>query len=163
MEFNFWQATTAGLLAELLDLLLLAAAIWLLLEHRADKDELRWLFAAAFVWGLGLTENWVMILLSPFFIAALVALRRLGFFQPGFLTLTTAMGLAGVLFFIVPPLGNWLVTGSNLSFPEAWHLAFGATRNLLTTLFQQLIVGHPWVAMLGVFYFLVPLLPCFIG
>ena len=68
------------MLGELLELLLLATAVWLLLEHRADKHDLRPIYAASFVWGLGLAENWVMILALPLFVA-----RHLGWPTMGIL------------------------------------------------------------------------------
>src|ERR1019366_4471671 len=44
----------------MLNQLLLAAAIWCLLEYRAGKES-RWLNAAALIWGLGMAQNWVML------------------------------------------------------------------------------------------------------
>lgn len=163
LEFNFWQAATAGSLAELLDLLLLVAATWMLLEHRGNREELRWVFAAAFVWGLGAAQSWVMLVGLPWFVAALVGLRRLEFFRPGFLALTAGAGLAGLFFYALPPLANWLTPGATQDFGEAWQAAFATTRSTLATLFHQLVRGGPWVAMLGIFYLLVPVAPLFIG
>ena len=68
LEFNFWQAATTAT-GEMLDLLLLAAAIWCLLEYRVGKDA-RWLNASACIWGLGMAENWVMLLTLPLFVGA---------------------------------------------------------------------------------------------
>ena len=60
LEFGFWrEATTAT--GEMLDLLLLAAAIWCLLEYRVARKSV-WVDAAALVWGLGMAENWLMLL-----------------------------------------------------------------------------------------------------
>jgi hypothetical protein len=79
LTFNFWQEATAAT-GEMLDLLLLAAAIWLSLEYRMRREP-RWLNAAVFVWGLGMAENWVMMLTLPLFIAGVIWLQGSRFFQ----------------------------------------------------------------------------------
>jgi hypothetical protein len=88
LEFNFWQDATA-ITGETLDLLLLVASAWCLLENHASQNDRwlndRWLYAAAAIWGAGMAENWVMQILLPLFLAALVWRRRLDFFQRRFL------------------------------------------------------------------------------
>ncbi|HEX9046459.1 MAG TPA: DUF2723 domain-containing protein, partial [Verrucomicrobiae bacterium] len=86
LEFNFWQQATSSI-GDLLDLLFLAAAGWLLLEYNVRRQE-AWLNAAVVVWGLGMSENWLMWLTLPMFIAALVWLKRLEFFPRKFLLRT---------------------------------------------------------------------------
>ena len=162
LEFSFWQAATGAWVGELLDLLLLATAIWLLLEHRSDKQELRWIFAATFVWGLGLAENWAMILTFPLFVLALVGLRWVKFFQLRFLLFTTGLLLAGLLVYALLPLANWLAAGSLWSFGEAWQLSFKATKSTIAMLFTQFVMLHPLVTLLVGFYFLVPIAACLI-
>ena len=80
LEFSFWQNATSES-GELLALLPLVAAVWLLLEFNVRQD-LRWLDAAAVVWGLGMAENWVMILALPLLVGAILALRRLAVLRP---------------------------------------------------------------------------------
>jgi hypothetical protein len=55
LEFGFWQEATAGS-GEMLDMLLLAAAIWCLLEYRVARQS-GWVNAAAFIWGLLLNSE----------------------------------------------------------------------------------------------------------
>ena len=63
-----------GLVA--LDLLLFAYIIRNLLEFRLDAND-GWLLRAAFVYGLGITNNWAMIGFFPLFLAALIWIRGL--------------------------------------------------------------------------------------
>ena len=73
LEFSFWQEATAAT-GEMLDLLLLAASLWLLLEYRVCRKS-RWLDAAVFVWGLGMAENWLMLLALPLFVGGVIWLQ----------------------------------------------------------------------------------------
>lgn len=77
LEFSFWQEATAAT-GEMLDMLLLAAAIWCLLEYRVGRQS-GWVNAAAVIWGLGLAENWVMLLTLPLFVVSLIWLRQARF------------------------------------------------------------------------------------
>ncbi len=72
LEFNFWQEATSSC-GELLDLLPLVAVVWLLLEYNVRRQP-RWLTAAPVIWGLGMAENWLLLLLLPFFVAAVIRL-----------------------------------------------------------------------------------------
>ena len=63
LEFNFWQeATSNG--TDVLDVLLLAAFFWLVLEYNLRRTS-RWLDATAVVLGLGMAENWAFVLMLP--------------------------------------------------------------------------------------------------
>ncbi len=77
LEFSFLQEATAAT-GEMLDMLLLAAALWLMLEYRVRRES-RWLDAAVFIWGLGMAENWLMLLALPFFVCGVIWLLGLRF------------------------------------------------------------------------------------
>ena len=159
-EFNFWQEATA-MSGELLDLLLLATAVRCLLEQRADQEG-RWLERAAFVWGLGMAENWVMLVTLPLFIAAVMALRGLNFFQANFLLRLTLRGLAGFSIYLLLPLVNGLSPHSPWTFGEAWLETFSATKSVFHTLYYNFWSWHRLLTVLVLMYFLVPTLPCFL-
>ena len=102
-------------------MLLLATAIWCLLEYRVGKES-RWLKTAVLVWGLGMAENGVMLLTLPLFVAGLIGLLRLRFFKLRFLLRMALLGLAGFSFFALLPLINGLAPHSPWSFGQSWHM-----------------------------------------
>ncbi len=158
LEFNFWQEATAGS-GEMLDLLLLASAIWCLLEYRASKES-RWLNAAALVWGLGLAENWVMLVWLPLLLVALIRLRRARFLRGTFLVRMTLLGLAGFSVYLLLPLVNGLFPHSPWSFSEAWVVTLKTTRHTFGLLYNRFWVSHRLIAISVAVFFLVPTLPC---
>ncbi len=160
-EFYFWQEATA-MSGELLDLLLLATAVCCLLEQRVDAKEGVWLGRAAFVWGLGMTENWVMLVTLPLFVAALIALRGLDFFRADFIRRMTVRGLAGFSIYLLLPLVNGLWPHSPWSFGEAWLETFQSTKSVFHTLYYNFWSWHRLLTVLVLMYFLVPSLPCFL-
>src|ERR1035438_5484946 len=124
LEFSFWQEATAAT-GEMLDLLILAASLWLLLEYRVRRES-RWLDAAVFVWGLGMAENWLMLLALPLFVGGVIWLHGFRFFlhrrvvekvsgeetwlhglflfQVNFLLRLAGLGLAGFSLYALMPL-----------------------------------------------------------
>jgi tetratricopeptide (TPR) repeat protein len=160
LEFSFWQEATAAT-GETLDMLLLAAAIWCLLEYRAGKEP-RWLNAAALLWGLGLVENWVMLITLPLFVASLIWLRRLRFFKVDFLLRMALLGLAGFSIYALLPLVNGLAPHSPWGFGEAWHMSLRMTKNTILALYIQFWVVHRLMTVVVVVCFLLPTLPCLV-
>ena len=156
LEFNFWQEATAAT-GEMLDLLLLAAALWLLLEYRVRREP-RWLDAAAFVWGLGMAENWLMLLALPLFIAGVIWLQGLRFFELRFLRRFAGLGLAGFSICVLLPLVNGLAPHSPWNFGEAWLVSLKQTKDLIVLLYHQFWAWHRLMAIAVVLYFLVPTL-----
>ena len=102
LQLSFWEGATAGS-AEMLDLLLFAYVIRCLLEFRIDEHQ-SWLSRAAFVYGLGMTNNWAMIGFFPLFLAALVWSKGLSFFNGRFLGRMSLWGLAGLSLYLLLPL-----------------------------------------------------------
>src|SRR5664280_1046245 len=157
LEFNFWQEATAAT-GVMLNQLLLAAGIWCLLEYRAGK-EARWLNAAALIWGLGMAQNWVMLLNLPLFVAALIWLRRRRFFKWTFLRRMALLGLAGFSIYALLPLVNGMNPHSPWSFGEAWLATLKITKHTFGTLYHQFWAWHRLMTLVVVLYFLVPTLP----
>lgn len=99
----FWERATSGG-PEMLDVLLFAYVVRCLLEYRRDARE-SWLLKAAFVYALGVAENWLLILLLPGFMVSLIWVMGWGFFNMRFLSRAWLLGLAGLsLYFLLPTL-----------------------------------------------------------
>jgi tetratricopeptide (TPR) repeat protein len=102
LQMTFWEQAT-NCTGEMFDLLLFAFVIWSLLEYRLDEREGR-LFLAAAIYGAGMTDDWALVGFFPVFIAAIIWIRGLSFFNSNFLVRMTWCGLAGMLFYLLLPL-----------------------------------------------------------
>ncbi len=160
LEFSYWQDAVA-LTGEMPDLLLLAIVLWLLLEYRVRKDT-HWLSAAAFVWGVGMAENWLMLLALPLFIAVVIWLRRRHFFRFGFLLRMAGLGCAGFSIYAVLPLANGLAPSSPWTLGQSWYASLRQTKYMIILLYEQFWVIHRMSALAVVLYFLVPTLSCMV-
>jgi tetratricopeptide (TPR) repeat protein len=156
LEFSFWQNATSEC-GELAALLPLAAGAWLLMEFKARQNA-RWLDAAVVVWGLGMADNWIMILALPLFLAGIIWLVRLRFFKWRLVLRLAVLGLAGFAVYLVLPLANGLAAHSPLTMRQAWLASLSETKAGL------LAPYHFWrmnrlLTMAVAIYFLVPSLP----
>ena len=102
LQLTFWENATA-LTGEMFDLLIFAYLIRCLLEYRVSMDE-TWLSKLAIVYGLGVTNNWALIAFFPLFLGALIWIRGLQFFDPGFLVRMAALGFAGLMLYLLLPI-----------------------------------------------------------
>jgi len=157
LEFTFWQEATAAT-GEMLDILLLAAAGWCALEFGVNRH-VGWLYAAALIWGMGMAANWVMILMFPFFIAALIWMRRVRFFQAGFLLRIAGFGLAGFAVYALVPLANGFWPGTLWTPGQAWILSFRETKVSLLNI-KAVWSGHRLIAGTAVLFYLLPVMAC---
>jgi tetratricopeptide (TPR) repeat protein len=179
LEFNFWQEAVAAT-DEMLDMLLLAASVWFLLQYRADKSKRRWLDASVIVWGLGMADNWAMLLALPLFIAGVVWLHGFCFFvrsriepskmggadwlqwihflRVGFLLRLAALGLVGFSVYAALPLANGLLPGSPWNLHQAWSHSLGETKDLLRGIHRQFRIPNPAMSGVVVLFYLVPLM-----
>jgi tetratricopeptide (TPR) repeat protein len=158
LEFNFWQAATAAT-GEMLQNLLQAAAILCLLKFRSARN-FRWLQAAAFIWGTGMVENWMMLLTSPLFVIALVWLGKSELLQKSLMIRLALAGLAGFFaVFIILPLWNGLSPHSPWSFGGAWLDALMVYKNLLANLHGYFWRGYRMTSLAVIIFYLVPVLP----
>lgn len=157
LEFNFWQEATAAT-GEMLQILIFATAILGLLEYRVTRD-LRWLQAATFVWGIGVAENWMMLLTLPLFVLSLFWLAKFKLLKKELLLRLTLTGLAGFSIFIILPMVNGLSPSSPWSFGEAWHNTLKNFRHLYANIHGEFWQGHRLTSLAVIVFFLVPVLP----
>jgi len=157
LEFSFWQEATSSC-GELLDMLLLAAALWLLLEFNARQNTL-WLDAATVVWGLGMAENWVMLITLPLFVIGVIWLLRLEFFRWHVILRLSTLGLIGFSIYFVQPMANGLMPHSPWTLHQAWTASLRQTKNIFLLLYYQFWRGHRLLTAAVVIYFLLPTLP----
>lgn len=160
LEIHFWQAATSAT-GEMLDVLLLAGAIWCLLEYRRS-DDWHWLRAAVFVWGLGLAQNWMMVLALPLFVIGLVWLRPMHFLRWRFVLALAGWGLAGFLVYTLLPLANGLLPGSPWGFGEAWMASLRQTKQLFAGIYFQFWRANRLIMVAVLIFYFVPLLACLV-
>ena len=160
LEFNFWQAATQST-GEALQILLLAAAIWCLFQYRVIRRSI-WLKIAAGLWGVGMAENWMMLLTLPLFVAALFWLGKLRLLQWRLLISLVGAGLAGFALFAVLPTVNGLWPGSPTGLGEAWWLALKKIRIIAVNGYWGFWRGHRLASLAVLVHFLVPVLPALI-
>ncbi len=160
LEFSFWQESVAAV-GETLDILLFASALRWLLEYRTDRNS-RYLRKAIFLWGVGMTENWAMILLLPVFIGAIMWLRGRRFYSIKFLFFALLTGLAGFSLYAIPPIVNSLFPHAPLSFHDAWISALHDTKKSLTNVQSLFWYSRKDVGGLLLACFILPLLPSLI-
>jgi tetratricopeptide (TPR) repeat protein len=105
LQLTFWENATAASASgsEMLDLLLFAYIINCLVEFRLDHNESR-LSRASLVFGLSMANNWAMIGFLPLFIASLIWIRGLEFFNVRFLVRIFLFGLLGVSLYLLLPI-----------------------------------------------------------
>lgn len=137
LQLTFWEHATS-FTGESFELLLFAGIIWQLLEYRLDENPGR-LFLTAFVYGAGIAENWAFIGFFPFFITAIIWLRKLEFFNLRFLARMTWSGLLGILFLLFLPIITKISGGFNLSLANALHPALSADWSVIQALSNSLV------------------------
>jgi tetratricopeptide (TPR) repeat protein len=117
LGLTMWEHATAAT-NEALDLFVFAYLIRCFLEFRQSRDE-RWLFKVALVYGLGVANNWALIGYFPLFLGAMIWMRGKAFFKLRFIVMMTALGLVGMLLYLVLP-AVWAIKGEgNLTFWES--------------------------------------------
>ncbi|MDR3456493.1 MAG: tetratricopeptide repeat protein [Verrucomicrobiae bacterium] len=102
LQLAFWENATS-FTGEMFDLLLFAFIVWQMLEYRLDEKEWR-LMAAMLTYGAGVTESWMFVGFFPVFLATIIWLKKLEFFNLRFLVRLVLCGLCGLLFFLLLPL-----------------------------------------------------------
>jgi tetratricopeptide (TPR) repeat protein len=105
-QINFWQDAVAAS-NDMLDVLVFAFVILCLLEYRISQND-KWLSVMAFVYGLGITNNWALIGFFPLFLLALIWIKGFGFFHARFVARMVVCGAAGLLLYLVIPLAGSL-------------------------------------------------------
>ncbi len=129
LQLTFWEHATNGTI-EMFDLLLFAWVIRALLEYRIDGRD-SWLFRAALVFGVGMTNNFAMWGFLPVFIAALVWSRGLSFFNPRFLGWMALCVLIGLSLYLLPPLIASLSKIEPVNFWQALKVNLALQKNII--------------------------------
>ncbi|MFM8471853.1 MAG: tetratricopeptide repeat protein [Limisphaerales bacterium] len=158
LQLSFWEHATAAT-GEALDLLLLAVAIWCLLEFRLAQDD-EWLARFALACGLGFANNWAMVGFAPFLLVALVWVKGLAFFNLRFLGTLALWGGAGLLLYLFNPLTASPEFG--FGFGDLLKAELGAQKNALllnpkgrvlllslATLLPLALIGVRWSSTFG--------------
>ena len=140
LQLSFWEHATAAS-QDMLNLLLFAFVIRCLLEFRVDGRHC-WLSRAAFVYGLGITNDWAFIGFFPVFIAAVVWIKGLSFFDLGFLGRMCLWGCLGLLCYLLLPLIQSLSTISPVPFWTALRANLGGQKLLLATVLNKHMLIH---------------------
>ena len=153
--YSFWREATAGT-GQMLDLVLVAAMCWCLLEHHASRKSF-WRTSAVFLAGLNLAENWLTqlpLLTIIFFLSVVYAaqtlplldtLRRQGNNRPAaaaevrrrfrqFVRLGLWLG-AGLATFAFLPLINWLTPSLHSSLWQGITGTLGSLKHEYAQLF----------------------------
>jgi len=116
-QLSFWENAT-NFTGESFQLLWFAIILNQLLEYRLDEREGR-LYVVALMYGAGITDNWAYVGYFPLFLAMLIWLRRLEFFNVQFLGRMFMCGLAGLLLFFLLPVLAKLTADYPLTFWQA--------------------------------------------
>ena len=160
LQSGFWANATVAT-GEMLDLLFFSFAVRAILEYRiSGKDT--WLFAMALTYGIGITNNSALIAFFPLFLVALIWIRGLGFFQPRFMMIMTIAGLAGLLFYLIPPLLNVMQKSSSGGFLQTLKFELKLQKDILTgfprsrviimgltSVLPALLIGIRWPSTMG--------------
>ena len=159
-EQTFWEHATAAT-GEIFDLLLFAAVVLCLLEHRASGND-RWLHAFAFLYAVAMTNNWAMIGFLPFFAVALIWIKGMALFRAPLLLRLSAWAAAGLSLYLVLPLATSVGPDAPAGFWTLLRMELGTQKNLLfqypkgralllslTSILPVFIMGIRWAASLG--------------
>jgi tetratricopeptide (TPR) repeat protein len=147
LQRTFWEHATA-LTGEMLDLLVFAYLIRCVLEYRIDRRD-RWLLKMAFVYGLGVTNNYALVAFFPLFLAAVVGVKSWEFLRLRFLAGAAGLGLVGLLLYLYLPLTG-LAEGDVLgSFRQHLKAVLGSQWGSLRRM-------PPWVVLMLAFTSVVP-------
>lgn len=109
LQLTFWENATS-LSSGMFDLLLFAYSVRCLLEYRISGRE-SWILRAAVVYAAAATDTWVLIALFPGFLAAIIWMRGLSFFQLEFISRLFLCTIVGLLLYLYLPLLHWRHNG----------------------------------------------------
>ncbi|MSU35672.1 MAG: tetratricopeptide repeat protein [Pedosphaera sp.] len=132
LQLTFWEHATA-FTGEMIDLLLFSFCVRAILEYRVDLDE-RWLTPMAFVFGLGVANNWAMIGFALPFLIAVIWVRGLSFFESAFLMRAAGCLLAGLTLYLLMPIVAVMEKRVGASFSQALMTILDNQKTSLTSL-----------------------------
>ncbi len=160
LQLTFWENAIQAT-DEMFDLLLFGYVIRCLLEYRITQKE-SWLVKFAIVYGLGMANNWALIGFFPAFLIAVIWIKGLSAFNPGFILRTFACGLAGFSLFFFFPVVNSLSHSSYMGFGGTLRAVLAAEKLVLlrfprevvlllslTSLLPVFVIGIRWASYFG--------------
>ncbi len=159
LQISFWEHATQGT-SETFDLLIFAYLVRCLLEFRITH-EASWLDRFALVYGLSIAQNWAMLAFLPCFLAAMIWIRGLRFFNAKFLLRSFVLWLAGLSLILLLPLLASFSHTTHVNFWQGLQAVFGEFKKLgsisrndllllcLPSLVPLFIVGIRWPSYFG--------------
>jgi tetratricopeptide (TPR) repeat protein len=129
LQISFWENATA-ITGEMIDTLMVAYVIRCLLEYRLDERE-TWLSRAAFLYALGMTNNWALIGLAPAFVVVVMWFKGVTAFNLNFIGRTLFWGVAGLLLYLLLPLLQSHATIAPVPFWPALRINLLSQKNTL--------------------------------
>ena len=165
LQITFWENATA-MTGEMLDAFVVIYVIRCLLEFRIDEQP-RWLSRAAFLYAAGMTNNWALVGLAPFFLIAVIWIKGLSFFNLSFLTRMAIWSAVGLLFYFLLPAIQSHATIAHVAFWPAlknnlatqWNTLAGIRRfymenyrfvpMMATSLLPILVISLRWSSSFG--------------
>lgn len=115
LELTFWEQATA-ISGEMIDLVVYALIIGCLFEFRAGGKQ-GWLSVAALLEGAGMANNWGMIGFFPAFLAAVIWVKGMSFFNGRFLWRMGLCWAAGLSLYLWLPLAH---SFSQMTLADFW-------------------------------------------
>lgn len=135
-QLSFWEHATSAS-GEILSLLCFAFAFRCVLEFRLAPEE-KWLRRGAFVYAVGLTDNWLMVGYLPLFIAAIIWVKGYGAcLELRFLGRLSLAALVGLSLYLLGPLVLTLTAPDRWDFWPALKTYLAAQKSALLMLRSQ--------------------------
>lgn len=101
-QLTFWENATA-MTGDMVNLTLFALCVFCFLRARILQAD-HYLALLSFTFAAAAANDWGVIAFCPLFFGAILWAKGIGFFEANFLVRTTLAGLAGLLFYLVPPI-----------------------------------------------------------
>src|SRR5437667_3816522 len=138
LQLSFWEHASAAT-GEMLDLLLFAYVIRCLLEYRIDQRE-SWLTRSALVYGIAATNNYAMLGFFPAYLAALIWIKGLSFFEFRFMARMFGWGTVGLTLYLLLPLLAALDEQSGLDFWQALRFELVSEKQALSSIPRVIVL-----------------------
>ena len=160
LQLTFWESATA-MTGHMVNLTLFAFCVFCFLRARILQED-RFLALLSFTFGAAAANDWGIIGFCPLFFGAILWAKGVAFFEASFLIRTTLAGLAGTLFYLIPPIalkmtdqadGSLLeLVRTQLAFQRTFLFAFPRATLLFSSLSSILplfIIAIRWPTTFG--------------
>jgi tetratricopeptide (TPR) repeat protein len=161
LEYSFWRDATAAS-GDMVGVLMLAAMIWCFLEF-LESRRIFWAGAAAFMWGLKVGENWVVVLTLPLCFTAIVWKLKVDVINRKLWTAIIGMTLAGLAVYPLQAFCGGALPGTALTPGESFRLAFESSRREFNVYHFVFWGAHRTVTLAVMAFYFVPVLACLIN